>query len=403
LDLVHCRVEAREGSGRFRAGSEGRPAGQGLAMNPTDRFCRLARNGDAATLFLLGTWRLVHLGSIDAELAAESLPALPLTLDGTALESLDTAAALALLCRLAAVGAKIESLANFRDAHAQVMAVVRERLDDRAAGPEKRHAGALAALGMRALNLRDLLLGHLNFLGRSSAELGRLALRPRTLRLKELVAQFDQVCLKAIPVVVLVTFLIGVVFAYLLGMQAEKYGANIFVVDGVAIGTCRELSPIIVAVIIAGRSGAAYTAQIGTMLLTEEIDAIRTLGLAPMRVLVVPRVIALTVALPLLVFIGDVAGIAGAMSVAGPMLDITPASFLARLQSALPLRHVAVGLWKAPVFALVIAIIACRMGMTVSRDTRSIGINTTSTVVQSIVAVILLDAFFAVFFQELQI
>ncbi len=158
-----------------------------------------------------------------------------------------------------------------------------------------------------------------------------------------------------------------------------------------------------VAVIVAGRSGAAFTAQLGTMLLTEEIDAIRTLGLSPMRVLVVPRLFALAVALPLLVFVGDVAGIASAMTVAGSMLDITPTTFLTRLHSALPLRHLIVGLGKAAVFAVFIAVIGCRMGMSVSRDARSIGISTTSTVVQSIVVVILLDAFFAIFFEEISI
>lgn len=372
-------------------------------MNTTETYCRLARTEAASTLFLFGNWLLVDLGPIDAALAAVALPASRITLDGGELDTLDTAATLTLLCRLRAAGATIEQLVNFRETHEQVMAVVRARLDESAERPAQRRYSALTSLGMRAVELRDLLGGHVTFLGRSAVALGHLAVRPRTLRLKELTAQFDQVGLKAIPVVLLVTFLIGVVFAYLLGMQAEKYGANLFVVDGVGIGMSRELSPIIVAVIIAGRSGAAFTAQLGTMLLTEEIDAIRTLGLSPMRVLVIPRVLALVAALPLLVFLGDVAGIVGAMSVAAPMLDITPTTFIARLHTSLPLKHVAVGLVKAPVFALVIAIIACRMGMSVGRDTRSIGINTTSTVVQSIVGVILLDAFFAVFFQELRI
>lgn len=372
-------------------------------MTSTDRYCELVQGGGSTTLLLSGTWRLVHLDPIDAALATVGLPASRLCLDGAALDTLDTAAALALLSRLAEAGATIGQLANFSEPHAQVIEVVRARLADVAREPVSRRRGALASLGMRVLALRDMLGGHVNFLGRSVHALGQIALRPHTLRLKELTAQFDQVCLQAIPVVVLVTFLIGVVFAYLLGMQAEKYGANIFVVDGVAIGTSRELAPIIVAVIIAGRSGAAYTAQLGTMRLTEEIDAIRTLGLSPMRVLVVPRLLALVVALPLLVFVGDVAAIAGATAVAGPMLGITPEAFVSRLQTALPLRHILVGLGKAPVFAVLIAVVACRMGMSVSRDTRSIGINTTSTVVQSIVGVILLDAFFAVLFQELHV
>jgi phospholipid/cholesterol/gamma-HCH transport system permease protein len=204
-------------------------------------------------------------------------------------------------------------------------------------------------------------------------------------------------------VVALVTMLIGIVIAYLLGLQAEKYGANIFVVDGVGIGATREFAPIIVAVIVAGRSGAAFTAQLGSMRLNEETDAIRTLGLSPMDVLVLPRVLALMLAMPLLVFVGDVMSLAGAMMISGPMLDITPTTFLGRLQENLAIKHVYVGLAKAPVFALFIAVIGCRMGMTVSRDTRALGIATTSTVVQSIVAVILLDAFFAVLFQELDI
>ena len=253
------------------------------------------------------------------------------------------------------------------------------------------------------MSIVDLLAGHLNFLGEVLVNLFRALMTPTHVRLRELTAQFEQVCLNAIPVVALVTMLIGVVVAYLLGLQAEKYGANIFVVDGVGIGATREFAPIIVAVIVAGRSGAAFTAQLGSMRLNEETDAIRTLGLSPMDVLVLPRVIALMVAMPLLVFVGDVMSLLGAMLIAGPQLDITPTTFLARLQDSLAIKHVYVGLAKAPVFALFIALIGCHMGMTVRRDTRSLGIATTSTVVQSIVAVILLDAAFAVLFQELDI
>ena len=160
----------------------------------------------------------------------------------------------------------------------------------------------------------------------------------------ELFAQLGQVGVNAIPVVALVTFLIGVVMAYMLGLQAEKYGANIFVVDGVALGITREFSPLIVATIMAGRSGAAFTAQLGTMKLTEEIDAIRTLGLSAPQVLVVPRVLALVITLPLLVFVGDVAGLAGAMVMSNLTLDITPQTFIERLHVALAPRHYVIGL-----------------------------------------------------------
>ncbi len=161
--------------------------------------------------------------------------------------------------------------------------------------------------------------------------------------MRELAVQFEQVCLNAIPVVALVTLLIGIVFTYLLGLQAEQFGANIFVVDGVGIGMTREFAPIIVAVIVAGRSGAAFTAQLGAMKLTEETDAIRTLGLSPMDVLVLPRVIALMVAMPLLVFVGDLMSLSGAILVADSMLDVTPTTFIARLRDGLDISHAAGG------------------------------------------------------------
>lgn len=368
-------------------------------MSTPERYCRL--EGD--TLFLTGAWHLRQLAELDTALACIGIPAAPLTLDGAALDRLDTAAVLALLRRLAAAGASIGRLANFDPSYSRVIEAVQARADHAPVEVLRHPHHALAELGMHAIDFRGLMEGHLDFLGRSAVAFGDVALRPRLLRRKELTSQFQQVCIEAIPVVVLVTFLIGVVLCYLFGLQAEKFGANIFVVDGVAIGTAREISPIIVAVIVAGRSGAAFTAQLGSMRLTEEIDAISTLGLSPMQVLVIPRVVALVVALPLLVFVGDVSGMAGAMTVANPLLDITPTTFIERVHSELDPNHVTVGLVKGAVFAAFIAIIGCRMGMTVSRDSRAIGINTTSTVVQSIVSVILLDALFAILFQELGI
>jgi phospholipid/cholesterol/gamma-HCH transport system permease protein len=163
------------------------------------------------------------------------------------------------------------------------------------------------------------------------------------------------------------------------------------------------LSPIIVAIIVAGRSGSAFTAQIGAMRINEEIDALRTLGLSAMQVLIMPRFLALVIAMPLLVFIGDVVGIAGALIVADVKLGITPVTFIERLNVVLTIKSFFVGLVKAPVFAAFIAVIGCRMGMSVEMNARSLGLSTTSTVVQSIVSVILLNAAFAVIFVELGI
>ncbi len=379
-------------------------------MPTAPRPCWIERHDDAVVLHLAGVWRLPQLRSLDAELAALREPTraaqnegASLSLEGSALQEIDTAAALLLLDALHDAGVDVEKLPlrAFDERHRRIVEVVRGRVEDARAMRATRPLNLLAYFGKTFIGLGSLLLGHIEFLGRVLADLWRLLLKPRALRVHELFAQLGQVGVNAVPVVALVTFLIGVVMAYMLGIQAEKYGANIFVVDGVALGMTREFSPLIVATIMAGRSGAAFTAQLGTMKLTEEIDAIRTLGLDAAQVLVVPRVLALVITLPLLVFVGDVAGLLGAMGMAGATLDITPQTFVERLHVALKPRHYLIGLGKAPVFALFIAVIGCRMGLSVSRDTRSIGINTTSTVVQGIVAVILLDAIFAVIFQEL--
>ncbi len=364
----------------------------------------LSCSADGATLTLSGSWRLAQLPVLWPELESLQLRA-PLTVEGQALTTLDSATALALLRALDHAGVPVHDIQwhGFADAHRRVLDDVLRRLDAVAKPAATSRSGWLAGIGLRVLEIAAMSREHLNFFGRTLASLAEVVLLPRHLRLRELIVQLEQVCLNAIPVVALVTLLIGVVFAYLLGLQAEKYGANIFVVDGVGIGMAREFAPIIVATIIAGRSGAAFTAQLGSMRLTEEIDAIRTLGLSPMQVLVVPRVLALVIALPLLAFIGLVAGLIGAALVADAMLGITPVAFAERLHSTLDITHVWAGLIKTPVFALSIAVVGCRMGMTVGRDTRAVGLATTSTVVQSIVSVILLDAAFAVLFQELGI
>jgi len=364
--------------------------------------CHLTSTATGATLTLTGAWRIATIASAWRDLNALQVRG-PLIIDGSALQSLDAAAALALLRALSAAGIDQDTitLSAFGESHRRVFDDVRRRLTATEPVARKGQSRWLAEVGAKTADVGGLLFGHLNFLGATISSFGEALLQPRRLRLKELTTQLEQVCLNAIPVVALVTLLIGVTIAYLLGLQAEKYGANIFVVDGVGIGMTREFAPILVATIIAGRSGAAFTAQLGAMRLTEEIDAIRTLGLSPMEVLVVPRVLALMLALPLLVFVGDVMGIFGAILVAEPMLGLTPITFLERLHEGLDITHVWVGLGKAPVFALVIAVIGCRMGMNVERDTRAVGLATTSTVVQSIVAVILLDAGFAVLFQEL--
>ncbi|MCP5185629.1 MAG: ABC transporter permease [Pseudomonadales bacterium] len=377
-------------------------------QDSTQPWCEIDASASPATLTLHGHWRLANTEAIWRELRVLRLQ-LPLCINADNLQDFDSTGALMLLRALDQAGISSDDVQwRALDAqHRRILSGVQRRLPATRNPPDTQDRsgilGLFARVGENAAALGTLLLGHLNFLGATLAAAAHLIVQPRQLRGKELTVQFEQVCVSALPVVALVTLLIGITIAYLLGLQAEKYGANIFVVDGVGIGMTREFAPIIVATIVAGRSGAAFTAQLGAMRLTEEIDAIRTLGLAPMQVLVLPRVLALVVALPLLVFVGDVMGILGAMLIADPLLGLTPSTVIDRLHGSLDITHFWAGLVKAPVFALFIAVIGCRMGILVQRDTRAVGLATTSTVVQSIVSVILLDAAFAVVFQELGI
>ncbi|HYM47021.1 MAG TPA: ABC transporter permease, partial [Burkholderiaceae bacterium] len=331
---------------------------------PAARF--VSPSAGSSVLHLSGAWRLVFMERISAQLAALQWPA-KFSIDGSEITEIDSAGALALLESVDTRSGSPAQLTGFAENELRIVEQVRQRLDAAHAPTEHHREGMLETIGRRTIEVGHGVLGDVNFLGETVVGVARSLLHPHTVRVRELTAQFEQVCLNAIPVVALVTLLIGVVVAYLLGLQAEQFGANIFVVDGVGIGTTREFAPIIVAVIVAGRSGAAFTAQLGSMRLTEETDAIRTLGLSPLDVLVLPRVIALMIAMPLLVFVGDVMSLVGAMLIAHPMLDVTPTTFVARLRDTLDIAHPLVGLAKAPVFALVIAVIGCRMGMSVER------------------------------------
>jgi phospholipid/cholesterol/gamma-HCH transport system permease protein len=369
-----------------------------------DRWVADVREDGVTVLYLQGAWRLPNLPAVAAEIRAlRFAPDRPCVLDGSRLETLDTATIFLLLSRLGAAGhtRSTVSVRRMAERHARLLALVHERMSAPAAAAPSRHLDVLQRIGAATLCAWHDLTAHTRFLGVLATECLVLVRRPRAFRLRATVAQFEIVALDAIPIIAMMTFLVGVVFAYLFGTQARRYGAAVFVVDGVGLAMCRELAPMLVAVIVAGRSGAAFTAQLGSMKVQEETDAMRTLGLSPVQVLVIPRLVAVVLGLPLLVFLGDLAGIAGGMLISAWQLEIPPAMFVARLQAVLPRSAPAIGLAKAPVFAAFIALIGCRMGLSVTRDSRSVGAHTTATVVQAIVWVIILDAAFAVALQQL--
>ena len=338
-----------------------------------------------------------RLAELEALLAQADWPREgPLNLDGSGLSGLDSAGAMLLIQRLARQGYAWDQITrpNLDPRHGALFGLVAERLPSSDAPLHRRH-NPLEIIGRSATHLQQGVASHLAFLGRVGGDLGRLLLRPLRFRPREFFVQLEVVGLEALVIIAMMTFLIGVVFAYLLAIQIEKYGANIFIVDGVAIAICRELAPMLTAILVAGRSGAAFTAQIGAMKVTEEIDAISTLGLSPIQVLVIPRLLAIVIAMPLLTFFGDIMGLLGSAMIAAQQLDITFFTFASRLQDVLSLDSVMFGLYKAPAFAAAIALIACRNGFAVSRDARSVGEGTTKTVVQSLVAVILINAAYA--------
>ena len=227
--------------------------------------------------------------------------------------------------------------------------------------------------------------------------------RPRSLRLKSLVYHLHQVGWQAIPIMALVTFLIGAIIAQQGIFHFRKFGAESYVVDLVGILVLREIGVLIVAIMVAGRSGSAYTAELGSMKMREEIDALSTMGLDPVEVLILPRIVALVIALPILAFIGSMAALYGGGLVAWFYGGMSPATFIARLHEAVSVTHFEVGIIKAPFMALMIGIVASSEGLRVKGSAESLGKQTTISVVKSIFLVILLDVAFAVFFASIGI
>lgn len=239
------------------------------------------------------------------------------------------------------------------------------------------------------------------FIGEVTETAVMMAFRPQQMRFTSMVHHMEETGLKALPIVGLLSFLIGMVMAYQGASQLQKFGAEIFVVDLIGISVLRELGVLLTAILIAGRSGSAFTAQIGSMKVNEEIAAMRTLGLDPVVVLVLPRMFALMLTLPVLTFFADIMGLAGGALMAWNTLGISPDMFLHRLHDAVALRTFLVGIVKAPVFAALIALVGCYEGLRVKRDAESVGRLTTRSVVQSIFLVIVFDALFSIMFNFL--
>ena len=323
-------------------------------------------------------------------------------IDLGAVEALDTAGAwlvVELTTRLEAEGAE-PRLVNASDAQTQLIRTVREAIPAEHV-PPARETGFVPWLDMLG---RKMARGYrtvaemVGFLGLVLAKTVGVLVRPWRLRWTSLVHHMQEVGYNAVPIVSLMAFLIGVVLAFQGAVQLRQFGAEVFVVDLIAISLLRELGILLTAIIVAGRSGSAFTASIGSMKMREEIDAMRTLGLDPIEVLVVPRFLALLLMLPVLGIIANFAGLFGGALMAWAELDVSPGMFKARLLDSIHVSNYLVGVIKAPFFAAIIAVIGCYQGMKVEGNADSLGRLTSKSVVMAIFLVIVADALFSIFF-----
>lgn len=353
---------------------------------------------EGSTLRLAGAWTLDHAGAVSK--ALEDAPGGASTIDARGVERLDTMGVLQLL-RFAHRRGLGEEALGFREDHLAMVAAIEDVADDR---PKKQRefgiAAALARLGNAVHANASELVMLLSFMGESLAKLARVARDPRRLRLTSTVHHMEQVGLDAMPLVALLSFMVGAVIAFLGATILADFGATAFVVELVGFAFLREFGVLLSAILLAGRTASAFTAQIGIMVSREEVDAIRALGLDPIDLLVIPRLLALLVMLPLLTFIAMIAGLLGGMAVAAFEVGIPPQAFVIRLHDTIELRHFIVGMSKAPVFAIVIGLIGCLEGLQVKGTAQSLGERTTSSVVQTISLVILLDALAAIWFMQ---
>jgi len=266
-----------------------------------------------------------------------------------------------------------------------------------------RKEGFLEELGKSTVELLRDMKDFITFLGQLFYTLFHELRHPRKIRFKETVYHIYHSGFNALMIIGLTSFLVGMVIAYQGAVQLAKFGADIYIVDTVGISLVRELGPMITAIVIAGRSGSAYTAEIGAMKITEEISAMRTMGFDPYNFLVLPRIFALMITLPLLIFFADIVGIFGGMVASVMQLDISFDMFISRLYEVLEVKHYILGIIKGPVFAFAIASIGCFRGFQVSDNTESIGLHTTASVVNAIFLVIAFDALFSVIYTELNL
>ncbi len=374
-----------------------------MAVSNEPGWVETRRDDDGLTVRLGGLLTTHHVGALDGELRGLDMAgSRRLEIDLKGLAGLDTAGAW-LVHRTQAEAKKQGGEVKLSGGNAAQMALIAAVARYAKPCPPAPPAGSVllrlvGQIGKAVIEVAGQARDLVSFLGQTVIALVAAMLRPRRVRLTSLIHHMEEVGLNAVPIVGLLSFLIGVVLAYQGADQLARFGAEIFTVNLVGVGVLREMGVLLTAIIVAGRTGSAFAAQIGTMKVNEEVDAMRTIGLDPMEVLVLPRVLALLLTLPLLGFFADIMGLIGGAVMATLALDISLSQYIRQLQLAVPLASLWVGLIKAPVFAFVIGLVGCFEGLRVDGSAESVGRQTTRAVVESIFLVIVIDALFSVLF-----
>ncbi|MEQ1670358.1 MAG: MlaE family lipid ABC transporter permease subunit [Hyphomicrobium sp.] len=355
-----------------------------------------------------GDWSARNALALDAAVrnAVEVAPrGLPVSLDLSGVDEIDTFGAwhLANLAKALAAQGSVASVTGLAPRFAGLLTLVGQASEGDAMPPPAHWTplGALEKIGRNTADAWASLSLLVNMLGAIGDAAGRTLRHPSTFRLTSAIHHIDRVGLQAVPIILLITFLIGCIIAQQGFFHFRKFGADDYVVDMVGILVLREIGVLIVAIMVAGRSGSSYTAELGSMKMREEIDALRTMGFDPIQVLVLPRVLALVIALPILTFLGSMSALYGGELVAWLYGGMSPDIFVARLKDAISITHFKVGMIKAPFMALVIGVVACTEGLRVGGSAESLGLRTTASVVTAIFLVIVLDGLFAIFFASI--
>ena len=372
------------------------PNAPGFALEESDEHRVLRLSGD---------WTVASINALDGQLRELSGQA-PDSLDVSELGRLDTSGAFLIDRTWRALGGSTPPPLTGDHPSAESLLEQVHKYSEPAPPQPPAETGLIAMLertGKGSVDFYKETRASLAFLGETVITIVRLLAQPWKLRWTSIVSVMEEAGLNAMPIIAFLSFFVGMVVAFIGATTLRDFDLEIYTIELIGFSMLREFGVVLTGIVLAGRTNSSFTAQIGTMKMRQEIDAMQTLGLKPMDVLVAPRVLAMLVMTPILTFVATLAGVAGGAAVAWAALDINPGVFLERMRTSVPLDQFWVGMSKSPVFGMVVALIACRQGLQVGGSVQSLGKSTTTSVVQAIFAIIVLDALFAIFYMELGI